>query len=444
MSNQALDLLIECELLKVNGKIIDLGKVSSEELSRRYTHFVIARQGSIYTEVEKHPSDSMLNAQFSTWSSKYSQQNTLSSLLTYNKIVLNDPLVSSRPNISIADLQAGLEFYSWLHPLIRAGFVTIYPIDYYERPTDEIPLLYSDDSFRSSISPAIHDFAHSNAVLKSVTMDSEGRMLLMREDASVKRRTALNVGFKNDQLYSGVGLFKFTTLEDAKEINGRLTARQYWDKDGALPKEKFNQWAYQATNQAVMARLKAISNQVALAQNLGHTYITESEFESTLLSLSNAKGAQKIEPCVKFLNLNDRFINIESPNTIIELRNRHPEAFERFNNSITAVSEELHGINEEDFAKKSRLLFEKEIMPQVDDIRSTIGQISSGIVKGTLTSFCGLSLAICTGSVIPLASSLAISAAQGLSESLPAWRELQLKKKRPSYIWHRLMKSRSN
>jgi len=440
MSNQALDLLIECELLKSNGNVIDLDKVSSKELSRRFSHFVVARQGSIYAEVEKHSMDGKLNAQFSTWSSRFSKENTLSSLLIYNRVILDDPLVSSRSGISIDDLQAGLQFYSWLHPLIRAGFVTVYPIGYYEKPTDDIPMFYSEDSFRSSIAPAIHDYAHSNAVLKSVIMDDEGRTLVLSEDASVKRRTALNVDFTNDRLYSGVGLFKYTTIEDAKIDGDNVTYKQHWDKDGVLSERDFKHWAYQATNQAILARLKAICNQVSLAQELGYTYITESEFESTLLSLSNTKGAKQISPCVKFLGLNDSFLNIESPHTIIELREKHPTAFERFNNSIISVSEELHGIDEEKFGAKSRALFQKEIMPQVDEVRSAIGQIGSGLVKGTVTSFCGVGLAICTGSVVPLVSSLVISAMQGVSESLPALREFQLTKKRPSYIWHRLAK----
>lgn len=440
MSNQALDLLIECELLKSNGNVIDLDKVSSKELSRRFSHFVAARQGSIYAEVEKHSADGKLNAQFSTWSSKFSKEKTLSSLLIYNRVILDDPLVSSRPGISINDLQAGLQFYSWLHPLIRAGFVNVYPIGYYEKPTNEIPMFYSEDSFRSSISPAIHDYAHSNATLKSVIMDGEGRTLVLSEDASVKRRTALNVNFTNDRLYSGVGLFKYMTIEDVKIDGDNVTYKQHWDKNGVLSEEDFKHWAYQATNQAIIARLKAICNQASLAQELGYTYITESEFESTLLSLSNTKGAKQISPCVRFLGLNDSFLNIESPHTIIELREKHPTAFERFNNSIISVSEELHGIDEDRFESKSRTLFEQEIMPQIDEVRSAVGQISSGLVKGTTTSLCGVGLAICTGSVVPLVSSLVISAMQGVSESLPALREFQLTKKRPSYIWHRLAK----
>lgn len=442
MSIQALDLLVECELLKSNGSVVDIYKLPNEELSRRFSYYANARRACMLAEIERHPTDMKLNAQFSTWSSKFSKENTLSSLLIYNSIVLNDPLISSDKVISIDVLYQGLVFFSWLHPLIKSNLVTVYPIDFYDRPTNSIPLLSSEDAFRSSISSEIHDYAHKNALIKSVIRDDQGRMLVLSEDASLNRRTALNVRFKDDQIYSGVGLFLFQTLENIREgKNKDLIYEQKWDQDGILPKEKFDRWAYQATNQAIIARLKAICNQTELAQSLGNTYITESKFESILLSLSHTKNAEQISPCVKFFNVNNDFLSIESPSLLLQLREKYTDAFDRFNSSLLSVSEELHETKPEAFERKCKVLFEKDIMPQVDEIRNAIGQISSGFVKGTLTSFCGVGLAVSTGSVAPLVPSLLLSAAQGLSETLPAVRQVQLMKRKPGYIWHRLVKS---
>ena len=439
MSNQALDLLIDCELLKPNGKPINIYKIPKSELSRRFSHFIQARQESIHAEFDVYLTDSKLNAQFSTSSSKFSKENTLSSLLVYNRIILDDPLVSPRSSISMDDLYKGLQFYSWLHPLIRSGFVNVYPIDYYNNPSEDIPILRSEDAFRSSISPEIHDYAHKHAALKS-TITEDGRVFVLQEDASIKRRSALTVTFENDRFYSGVSMFRFERMENFKSSDGKLHYDKRWDKDEILSEEKFKQWAYQATNQAIMARLKAICNQASLAQKLGHTYITESEseFESTLLSLSNTQGAEPISPGVKFLNLNESFLNIESPNTIIELRNKYSTAFERFNSTLISASEDLHGVEIEEFNRKCKTLFQNEIMPQVDEIRSAIGQISSGLLKGTLTSLSSVSLAISTGSTIALVPALIATATMALSETIPTLRELQLKKQRPGYIWHRL------
>lgn len=441
MSNQALDLLIECGLLKPNGAVVDLERLPSNDLSLRYTHFVRARQSGIFQEIEAHPKDARLNAQLSTWSAQFSKESILSSLLVYNRVILNDPLVSSDSGISHEKLRAGLEFYSWLHPLIRAGFVAIYPIDYYDKPSKEIPFLASEDAFRSSISPAVHDFAHSNVILKSAIAGKDDEMYILAEDAFISRRAALSVTFRNDRLYSGVGLFKHTTLEEITRVGDKARIRQFWDKDGTLPEDKFRHWAYQATNQAIIARLKAICNQTALAQELGNTYITESEFESALLSLSNTTGASTISPCVKFLNLNNSFISIESPATIVKLREKYSVGFERFNSSLLAVSDELNGIEDNKFDQKCAALIHKEIMPQVDEIRGAIGQVGTGLLKGTLVSLSGIGLAISTGSAVALIPSLLASASTVLSETLPAIRNFQSYKQRPGYIWHRLIKS---
>lgn len=440
MSNQALDLLIECELLKTNGDVVDVLSLPDEELSRRFSFYMNARRSGILHEIGAHPSDAMLNAQFSTWSSKFSTEKVLSSLLVYNKIVLDDPLVSSRSAISIEKLLEGLKFFSWLHPLIRSDFVSVYPISYYNKPSESIPLLSSEDSFRSSISPVIHDYVHSNAILRSAIPGDEGCMLVLSEDAFINRRTALNVGFKGDTLYSGVGLFKFKTIEDVKIVDGRMTYREVWDSNGVLSEEKFQHWAYQAINQAVIARLKAVCNEAALAHELGHTYITESAFESTLLSLSNTQSVETISPCVRFLNVNENFLNIESPQQILKLREKYPIAFERFNGSLLSVSEELEGVGPEDFDRKSNLLFHKEIMPQVEEVRGAIGQVSSGVVGGTLTNMCAVALAVTTGSAAPLIPSLLLTVSQGVAGVMPAIRNVQAMKKKPQYIWHRIVK----
>lgn len=110
MSILALDLLIECELLKSDGGVIDIYKLPDQELSRRFSYYANARRACMASEVGRHPTDMKLNAQFSTWSSKFSKESALSSLLVYNSVVLNDPLISSDQAISIDDLHKGLEF----------------------------------------------------------------------------------------------------------------------------------------------------------------------------------------------------------------------------------------------------------------------------------------------------------------------------------------------
>ena len=234
MSNLALDLLVDAGLITSSGKVVDISALSDSEVSSRISQYSNARIETVSSEVETYHDSKWLNALFSTSSSEISRSKLLSSALVYDSIMIDDPLVSSSFTINYEKLKKGLELFSWAFEMVRAGYIKFVPISYFNKPSNDIPLLYSDDAFRSSIP--------ENATLKSVVQDEKGRMLVLTEGAEVSRRTALNVSFKNDYWTSGVSLYLFQTLE-----NGKTT----WDKEGFLNKEKFEYWAYQTINQAM-------------------------------------------------------------------------------------------------------------------------------------------------------------------------------------------------
>ncbi|QNH05394.1 hypothetical protein HNQ27_22425 [Pseudomonas sp. B11D7D] len=431
MSILALDLLIDAGLITASGKVVDLSRLTDHEISLRISQYSNARIQTAISEVERKYDGKWLSALFSTSSADVSPGKLLSSSLVYESITIDDPLVSSASTISHEQLRKGLELFSWAFDLIRAGFIKIIPISYFNRPSDEVPLLHSDDAFRSSIPESIHDFVHANAILRSVLQDDKGRMLVLSESAEVRRRTALNVSFKDDYWHTGVSLYLFQTVE-----NGQVR----WDKDGSLSREKFKHWAYQAINQAMRARLITIYNESYLATATGHTYVTESSFESRFLAMSGSSDFSGGAVSAKFLDANNSFISIDSPKTIIELRDKYATAFERFNYSLLSVSEELNGVAPEDFERKAEILFHREIMPQIDEIRENVNSISSSSVKGVLSSLVGLSAAIATGSSLPLIPALMSSVSAGVTEAFPSISNQQILKNKPAYIWHRVTK----
>lgn len=441
MSNHALDLLIECELLRSNGKPIDLKGLSESELSRRYSAYVSSRRSTLPGEINSYDRNQKLSAQYSTWSAKPTREKILSSLLIYNKLTIDDPLISSDDQISMSALEEGVAFLSWLYPLIRAGFVSIFPITFYNTPSNLIPIWHSEDAFRSAIPEDLHDFAHRNAILKSVVQSEDGAMLVLHEDASIKRRTALHVGFQDDNLYSGVSLYIFQTIEKMKKNqDGTFSIQQRWKKNGTLSQEEFKHWSYQTINQTMLARLKAIYNQSHLAQLLGNTYITESAFESKILSFSKTENSEMISCAINFLSLKDSLFKVDSPKTIIHLREKYPAAFERFNTSILSVADELQGVEPGEFQRRSQKLLDTEILPQIDECRSTINQLQLGLTGGVLTSLGGIALAINTESMLPFIPALLSTTATALTAALPALGSYQSQKSKPSYIWHRLSK----
>ncbi|TMO87512.1 hypothetical protein [Pseudoalteromonas spongiae] len=432
MSILALDLLIDAGLLTASGQTVNLSLLSDNEVSSRISQYSNARIQTATSEVEKEYDGKHLSALFSTSSADVSHNKLLSSALVYESITIDDPLVSSASTISYDKLKKGLDLFSWAFELIKSGFIKVIPISFFNKPSDEIPLLYSDDAFKSSIPEKIHDFVHDNAILRSVLKDDRGRMLVLSEGAEVSRRTALNVSFKDDYWHSGVSLYLFQTLE-----NGTVT----WDKNGTLTEEKFKQWAYQTINQAMRARLIGIFNETYLASRTGHTYITESSFESKFLAMSGNSEFSNGAISAKFLEANNSFIKIESPKTIIELRDKYSTAFERFNYSLLSVTEELSDVAPENFETKAELLFHREIMPQIDEIRDNVNSISSSGVKGVLGSLVGLSAAVATGSSLPLIPALMSSVSAGMTEAFPSISHQQRLKNRPAYIWHRVTKT---
>jgi len=431
MSNLALNLLVDAGLITATGKVVDLSTLSDSEISSRISQYSKARIETASSEMETHHNRKWLSALFSTSSAEVSQSKLLSSALVYDSIITDDPLVSSSSAISYEQLRKGLELFSWAFEMVKAEYIRIVPISYFNRPSNDIPLLHSDDAFRSSIPEKIHDFIHQNAILKSVVQNDKGQMLVLPEGAEVSKRMALDVSFKNDYWRSGVSLYLFQILE-----NEKIT----WDKEGVLSKEKFDHWGYQSINQAMRARLKGIYNESHLASVTGHTYVTESSFESEFMAMSGDKSCSTGSISARFLNANNSFLNIESPRVILELRDKHAAAFERFNYSLQYVTDELSGVDPDEFERIAENLFHKEILPQVDEIRDNINSISSSGIKGVLGSLVGLSAAIATGSSLPLIPALMSSFSAGLTEAFPAISKQQQFKNRPAYIWHRVTK----
>jgi len=442
LSNLALNLLIDAGLLTSAGKASDISRLSNEEISKRFSHYNSARISIAESEIEGYVATDKLNALFSTGSTRDSKSSILSSALVYDSIILDDPLVTSSNALSISSLTKGLQFFEWAFKLIRANFILVLPVSYFNKPSSEIPLLLSDDAFKSSIPLEIHDFIHKSTIIKSVTRSENDEMLILNEDAFESRRTAIHIGFENDYWRSGVSLFLFQTLENCKKNDsGELVCQQVWDPNGTLEPEKFKHWAYQSTNQAMRSRLINIYNETFLAEKLGHTYITESEFEATFLSMSGKSEPGRKHTSARFLEANDGFVYIDKPETIIEVRDRHNIAFERFNYSLQHVSAELSNISSEDFDRQAKLLFHSEIMPQIDEIRNHIGSISRAGVKGGLATLSGLAAALVTGSTVPLVPALMLGAAGALTEALPLVGNAGSNKKKPVYIWHKIVKT---
>lgn len=441
MSRLAINLLIDSGLITASGDPVDISSLPDDEVSSRISQYMKGRVQTVDVELESSGASNSLRALFGSESTEVISEKILPSALVYQSIIIDDPLVSSSPTISLPTIEEGVRLFCRYFHLIKSELIKVIPLSLLNRPSDDVPLLHSDDAFRSSIPDELHDFIHSRAQLKSVIRDDHGRMLVLNEDASERRRPALNVGFSGDFWKKGVQLYLFQTIEEVSEIDGGIRCKQVWEPEKWLDKEKFDRWAYQTINQAMRVRLKNIYNETKLAGELGHTYVTESEFESELLSRSGTENVSPSNMPCKFFNANKVLINIDSPETIIELREKYPAAFERFNSSVLYAVEHLKDVEPENFEAKAQLYFTNEILPQIDELRSNARSISRSATKGALLSLGGITTAMLSGSALPLIPSLMVAAAGGASETLDSVGRHQDFKKTPVYIWHRVTKT---
>ncbi len=442
MSRHALDLLIDSGLLTASGKPTEISSLPDDEISARISQYINARAQTVDAEIEKIELSERLSALFSSESTESSVVKLLPSALVYKTIIIDDPLVSSNKDISYDTIKDGLDLFSKYFQLIKADIVRIIPLSFINKPSDEVPLLISDDAFRSSIPDDLHDFIHSRAQLKSVIRDEFGRMLILNEIASKNRRPALNVGFKGDFWKKGVQLYLFQTLEKIKEANGDIEYKQVWEPNKSLSKEKFDQWAYQAINQAMRIRLRNIYNETRLASKLQHTSVTESQFEAELLNYSGTKNTSPPNNPCRFLEANKALIDVASPEMVVELRDRYSGAFERFNSSLLNAVEHLKDAAPNEFEARAQHYFINEILPQIDELRSNARNIARSATKGSLVSLGGITTAMLSGSYLPLIPSLLMTVAGGASEILDSVGRHQDFKRTPVYIWHRITKAR--
>lgn len=288
MSNLALDTLIEVGLLNAQGAVCDISSLPDHEVSKRISAYIQSRVFQFPLELNGFSVSGRLSGLYSSTSVALTNSKVLASALIYESQIIDDPLMV-RGDIRYKDLMKGLNLFSYFFKLIRADIVRIYPLlDLVQPNGNEIPILASDDAFKSSIPERIHDYIHDNAVQNSVISNESGGMYVLSELAHINRRMALNVSFKNDYWQNGVSLYLFqTSVAESDDDNSEFfKLNMVWDHKGTLSKEKFDFWSYQTINQAMRARLIGIFTQSSISQKLGHTYITESPFEARLLNMT--------------------------------------------------------------------------------------------------------------------------------------------------------------
>lgn len=445
MSLDSLNLLIDAGLLTSSYKPINIRKLPKKEILTRLEQYVQNRVSFLESEISSINNNSELCAQFSLQSTRTEIGDILVYSLLYEHILLDDPILTDNSYIDIETLEKGLEYFSKLSSLIKNNLVSIFPISFYTRHSSSfVPIFSSQDAFRSAIPENIHDFIHERADLRANAYDTEkGISYVLVEKAHVRRKSAITVLFEGDSnLKRAVNLFRFETQELIKSEDGSEKIIQTWNPEMTLSQSKFEKWAYQVVNQAIMVRLRDISNEIRLADKIGHTYITESDFEAQLLSLTSAENVSKHHKSIKFLKANEESLSISSADDLCRVRSKYEIAFKKFHSSLLDLAQELEQTKPEEFEHKAKRLYKKEIVPQIEEINKAIHSISKGTIIGGVGSATSISMGLVSSSnMLPLSTMLLLTTGQSLIGAYNGISDYQRYKKKPQFIWHKLTKN---
>lgn len=395
--------------------------------------------------------------------SSVSARNCVSQLvpygLIYNRLYVNDPLLdliadpehSSEAYNTYLGVEAGrgpelaivsnrVRYFELLAPVIRSGLLTVLPLKEDRARRDGIPVYFSEDWFRSSVPRQIHDFVHESAVINEMTPGPGGRGLRVLDHAPTGPTRAISVSFAND--FSAADcpfylLFEQEVLERIDDTHFRFAHRLPWDKPPS--QDLFKVWVYQSINRTIINRIRAIEHEVGIASQLGASYLTESQFEAELCGKTFSSDRRGSVNAVNFLVANAPSLNVSDPSILIRLRSDHPELFERWQQALLSVANELSG-TDVDFEERARQLLERDVRPQLDDLNRALARLQGEAGGACLTTIGTIALALYGNAALPLVAVLGLGALLVAGRVLPSVSDYLSRRESPAFIWSRILK----
>lgn len=458
MSIDALETLRTIELLDKNDRSVNLSKIDSKEIQRKLTEYERLRT----LELESVPKSLDFAALVSSVSASNAVFSLLPSCFLYNRVYTNDPLMKiartpdhmtsvqmqslgmdPKRDVSIVSLANKLEFFEMLAPLIRLGCISVLPLDKLHRRSEgSVPIYYSEDWFQSEVPEHLHDYVHENAIIREMRPGSNGKGMEVLDHSPKSPTRGIAVQFANDTSVTGLSFYNLYEQEIIEKIDDtHLKIAQKLDWDNPPNEEYFKAWVYQSINKTIIERIKSISKEMVVANELNASYLTESEFEAQLCGMSSQTTSsenQRVD-AVNFLNANAPYLKLDNPAVLARFRSNNAKLFERWQQTLLYASQELSGL-QDNFDDRSRQLFEHEIRPQVEEMNRALIKLSAGLGGAALLSAGAIGFALLSGPALPLASVLGLGGVMLAGDSMSSVSDYLSSHKGPAYIWKKLIK----
>ena len=217
-----------------------------------------------------------------------------------------------------------------MRTLVAGNYLKFYPRSYQSEPPEHLPVNLSPDGYASALPRGLLRKYWERVNVRSMRQ-SDGA--LMVEDAlSIGR--GICIGFQGDesllhQLYQYWEQTVHKIDDENQIIHCSMTLPE--EPPGV---EEWHRWVKQSVNQSALHHFQEIMEELTLANDLGATFLTRSQFVRELFELPVETPAidAHIANCV--WNLDVPFLEHVDAETLMSIRNSDGEAFQLFRRDL--------------------------------------------------------------------------------------------------------------
>ncbi len=462
MSRGALLELKRLKLLDRRWHATDLNGLSDEILRGKLEDYYNCRAEMAESEARAYGREAVpLAALVSSISARTELESLLTLLLVFSRAFVPDRvLLLAEPDsaMSRASRQAlggpakreldrehiakQLRFLSSLAGFVHDETLVTVPLRLLHTRGEAIPIFYSKDNYRSVLPLEVREHVDAHVDVHPVMYDrSTGHSYIAREPADEPCR-AIFVDFSSDPTSSGMS-FILSTIDSAQPTDDPSTLQiaYSYDLERPVDKEMFETWKEQSINRTIINRLSAVGKEIALASQLGATYLTESPFESELLALSGqvTKHVHQAD-AVQFLRVNSPSLALQDPHRVLKLRRRNRRGFLQLQRALLDVATELQGLEGPAFDARADVLLKRLVEPEVRRAETRLARLATRLASVTIGISATVALALLSGDSLPFGAVLGLSAAGPAASTLPTIAEYMSRRRTPEHILWQLHK----
>jgi len=464
LSKAAVCVLRRLKLLDRKYRPVNLNDWTDEQSTGALREYYSARIASADAEAKEHAAQS---ASFATLVSSQSAAIEASHLLpgffVFGAIYIPDPVFrmavpessSTRASrqalggtrgrlVDRESLRAKLQLLGSLAGFFRDGLSAALPLALLHEQGEEVPIFYSADNYRSTLSPEIYRYVHGYAEVRRVVVNEADGSICVQPQLATEPSRAISISFSNDPINAGMFFF-YTDANWVKagDEPGSFRVRYRYELDKAIDDEIYSIWREQTINRTAINRLRRVGSEIAFAENLGATYLTESPFESGLLGLAGNVQEEASAACaVNLLRANLPILTAENAAEVLKIRRRSRRVFEKLQMALLDAALELQGVDEAAFDVQAGRVFRRLIEPE---LRNAERKLQKTVLRGVSSLGAigaNAALAVLSGSSLPLGAIIGLASAGTAVTALPSIASYIESRRRPEHILWSLSRSR--